>query len=305
MTRTTNAVILAKIEGTYGVSSAPTGVDAMTIAGTLTYPELVSEMVALDRVRTTFGSQQMVAAGNHHHELTLEFEVAASGTAGTAPALDPVMRACGMAKTTTTGTSVRYTPATTGHESVTVGWFCDGFRVETPGWRGSPTITLQNNQIGRLSIPGRGLYTAPTDTALPAPQYTFPATPQAVSVDNTLDLSLLGFACVMDSFTFNAGVETTFVARPNGTRQVLITASNASGEITIENPTVAQKNYVNDVLAGTVGSFSLRQGIAAGSRFGINSSQVQVMQPRYSTDANNILMLTLGLNFMNYDITLS
>lgn len=305
MTRTTNAVVLAKIEGTYGVSSAPTGADAMTIAGTLDYPELVAEMVPLDRVRTWFGSSQQVAAGNHHQKLGLEFEVAASGTAGTAPAWDPAMRACGMAKTTVPNTSVRYTVATTAHESATIGWYCDGFAVVTPGWRGSPTITLQNNQIGKLSMPGKGLYTAPTDTSVPVPQYNAPPTPQAVSVDNTLNLSLLGFACVMDSFTFNAGVETSFVARPNGTRQVLITASNASGEITIENPTVTQKNYVNDVLAGTVGAFSLRQGATAGSRFGINSSQVQVMQPRYSTDANNILMLTLGLNFMDYDITLS
>jgi hypothetical protein len=210
-----------------------------------------------------------------------------------------------MAVTTTPGTSVRYTPATTGHESATIAWFCDGYAVVTPGYRGSPTITLQNNQIGKMAVAGKGLYTTPADMANPVPAYNFPATPQAVSVDNTLNLSLLGFACVMDSFTFNAGVQTTFVARPNSSPQVLITASNASGEITIENPTTSQKNYCTDVLAGTVGAFSLRQGSAAGSRFGINSTAVQVMQPRYSTDNNGILMLTLALNFMNYDITLS
>ena len=44
-------------------------------------------------------------------EVTFEVEMAGSGTAGTAPAFGPLLKACGNSETIVTDTSVTYAPS--------------------------------------------------------------------------------------------------------------------------------------------------------------------------------------------------
>lgn len=93
-------VILAKIEGTYGVDSAPTGAANAILVRSLDVTPLDADVVSRDVVRPFLGSQGNLIAGQKV-TVSMEIELAGSGTAGSAPAYGPLLRACGLAEVLT------------------------------------------------------------------------------------------------------------------------------------------------------------------------------------------------------------
>ena len=94
-----NASILAKIESVYGTTPTPTGADnAMLISDfNINYQ---AQNVPRELVRPFMGGSEHLV-GRVFVELTFNVEFASSGTAGTAPAYGPLLRACGFAETVT------------------------------------------------------------------------------------------------------------------------------------------------------------------------------------------------------------
>jgi hypothetical protein len=85
-----NALILAKVETTAGVDAAPTGAANALLVANLTINPLKANNVSRDLVRPFFGgSEQLV--GTATVEVSFDVELAASGTAGTAPAWGPLL----------------------------------------------------------------------------------------------------------------------------------------------------------------------------------------------------------------------
>ena len=91
-----NALILAKVETTAGVDAAPTGAANALLVANLTINPLKANNVSRDLVRPFFGgSEQLV--GTATVEVSFDVELAASGTAGTAPAWGPLLLGCAFA----------------------------------------------------------------------------------------------------------------------------------------------------------------------------------------------------------------
>lgn len=93
-------VILAKIETTYGVDSAPTGAANAILVRNLDVTPLDADVVSRDVIRPFLGSQGNLIAGQKV-TVSMEIELAGTGTAGTAPAFGPLLRACGLSETLT------------------------------------------------------------------------------------------------------------------------------------------------------------------------------------------------------------
>lgn len=90
--------ILAKIEGTYGTDPVPTGAANAILVRNLNINPLAATVVGRALIRPFLGEVDHLNA-NTHVGIDMEVEVTGAGTAGTAPAYGPLLRACGLSET--------------------------------------------------------------------------------------------------------------------------------------------------------------------------------------------------------------
>ena len=95
-----NAVLTAKIETTEGTDASPTGTSNAILVSDMSINPLEGSEVSLAYIRPYFGASPSIRVQDY---VTCSFtiDVAGAGTAGTAPAYGPLLRACGFAQTLT------------------------------------------------------------------------------------------------------------------------------------------------------------------------------------------------------------
>lgn len=96
---TRRTALLAKIESPYATDANPDGTDAVLIRN-LTVTPIEADVVSRDLIRPYLGNYDQLLAQTRV-TMSFEVEMAGSGTAGTAPRFDSLLRACGMSVTTT------------------------------------------------------------------------------------------------------------------------------------------------------------------------------------------------------------
>lgn len=161
-----NAALLAKIETTYGTDATPVGAsDAVLVSDLKMRP---MDMKTVDRalIRPFLGSSEQMPT-QIYNGCEFSVELAGSGTAGTAPAIGPLLRGCGFAETITAGVKVEYLPISTGFESLTIYMNLDGVLHKGLGARGTVTFSLKNNDRPLANFNFTGLFVPVADAALP------------------------------------------------------------------------------------------------------------------------------------------
>lgn len=287
--------ILAKTETSYGFDPTPTGAANAILVRNLNITPLNAELVSRDLVRPYLGASEQLLASSY---VTVEFEVemAGSGTAGTAPAYDPLLKACGMLATTSAGVSVTYTPVSTTFGSVTIYYNVDGVLHKVTGARGNVEMNIEVSQIPVFRFTFTGLYNAPTDTAAPAVTYTAFQTPLAANSDNTSAFSFYSYSGALQSLNVNLNNTVTYRTLI-GAEDVLMTDRQVGGTAVFEAPTVAEKDYWSLALGSTLGSLDITHGTTAGNKVQISSSRAKINNPTYQ-DANGIHMLQAPFNLV-------
>ena len=96
---TRKRLILAKTEATYGTDSSPAGTDAILVKE-LEITPIEADVVSRDLIRPYLGNSDQLLA-NTRVSITFQVELAGSGTPATAPRFSSLLKACGMAETTT------------------------------------------------------------------------------------------------------------------------------------------------------------------------------------------------------------
>ena len=96
---TRKRLILSKTESTYGTDSTPTGTDALLVRE-LEITPIEADVVSRDLIRPYLGSSDQLLA-NARVSITFQVEMAGSGAGATAPRFSSLLKACGMAETTT------------------------------------------------------------------------------------------------------------------------------------------------------------------------------------------------------------
>lgn len=291
---TRRRVILAKIESTYGTDSTPTGAANAILVRNLTITPLNAELIQRDLIRPYLGaSPQLLAATS----ATVEFEVeiAGSGTAGTAPAYGPLLRACGMAEADN-ATDVVYTPVSTGFASVTIYFNVDGVQHKLTGARGNVALTINAREIPVYQFSFTGLYNAAADVALPTPDYTAFQAPQAANTDNTPTFSFFSYSAPLQNLEINFNNEVVFRSLI-GAESVIITNRNVSGTAVFEAPTITTKDFFTAAVDSITGALQLIHGTAAGKIVQLDSSVVSIGNPTYQ-DSDGIHMLSVPFNLV-------
>mgnify|MGYP000866169387 FL=1 len=360
-------LLLTKIESSYGSDSSPGGTDAVLVRN-LEITPIEADTVSRELIRPYLGNSQQILS-QARVLITFEVELAGSGTSGTASRVDSLLRACGLAATTTaadvTGTAqagsagsitlesgssatddyysgmvitltggtgdgskgvitdyngtskvatvqasttafepdgtstysieanVRYRPVSTGFESATIYFNNDGILHKATGCRGTFTMNCEVGQIPTLAFTMTGIYNAPTDTSAPTTTYSDQATPLIFKAGSTSAVSVLGYAdCCLMSVNLDIANEIIYRELVGCTKQVLITNRAPAGEVMIEAPTIAAKDYFSIANTDTTGILTFLHGTTAGNQVTMLAPIVDITNPTYS-DSDGIQMLSL------------
>ena len=288
---TRKRVILIETESSYGTDPTPAATDVVLVTDLSITPQS-SDVVNRDVVRPYLGSSEQLLA-NTRVECTFRVELAGSGTAGTAPRYGSALKATGLSETVSSGTSVTYAPVSSSFSSVTIHYNVDGVRHKVTGCRGSFTISAEVGSIPTIDFTFTGIYNAPTDTALPTVTYGNQATPLIFKNGNTSGFQLLSYAGALQSLTMDLGVSTVYRELVGGTKEVIITDRASNGSVTIEAPTIAQKDYFTAALTdSTLGNLAFLHGTTAGNKVQLTSSKVDIGDVNYG-EMDGVAMLEI------------
>jgi hypothetical protein len=283
-------LILVKTESTYGTDSVPTGTDALLVRN-LDITPISGDVVSRDLIRPYLGNFDQLIAQNSV-AINFEVELAGSGTAGTAPKYDAILKACGLAATIVSSTSVTYAPVSASFSSATIYFNVDGVLHRLTGCRGSMNMSCAVGAIPTLAFNLTGVYNSPTDTAAPAATYSAQATPLVFREGNTSAFSFFSYSGILQSVDFNLSNDLVYRELVGGTTETLITDRKPAGTVMIEAPTIATKDFFTTALASSTGNLTFLHGTTAGNRVTFLASQVDVLNPTYQ-DQDSIMMLSV------------
>ena len=281
------AAILAKVETTYGTDSVPTGAANAILVSNPTFG-LSYNNVTRDFVRPYFGGSGQLA-GTRFVEIAFEVELANSGTAGTAPAWAPLLRACGMAESVlATPARVEYTPVSGSFTSLSMYYHLDGVRRVALGCMGNAEFVLSEGGAPMLRFSFVGLDGGRTATADPSVTLTSFRAPQVVSDVNTGDINL---GC-----TYSAGVLSAGTAYPSrgltinlnntvsrkallGGQAVQISQRDVQGQMQLDLTAAQEVSFLTDINANTNTTLGFSHGSGAGVGILLHAPQVQRIAP--------------------------
>lgn len=300
-----NSIVLAKIETTAGVDSSPTGAANAILVSNVTINPLNANNVARDLIRPFFGgSEQLVGTANV--ELSFECEIAGSGTAGTAPAWGPLLRACAFAEVVTAATRVDYTPVTTSQESLTIYYHDDGVLHKLLMARGDFTMKMGIGERPVFAFKFTGLIGGDTAVANPTPVFTAFQKPPVITDPNTGDVL---FGC-----TYSAGALSGGTSYPSrgieismgnavaytpllGGESIDVTDRQPTGKTQLDLTAAQEVSMMTSIKTNVTQSVGFVHGTVAGNKVLVFAPSVQMINPSLQ-EVNGRRLMGLDLRMM-------
>lgn len=281
--------VLAELETTYGVDPVPTAAtNAILAKSTLAITPLEATQVKRDILLPYLGDLGSVLADTYV-KIDFEVELSGSGTAGTAPGMDPLLQACGLSSTIVATTSVTYAPVSSNFSSATLYFYgqTDGGTAvlhKITGCRGDFELNLQASQIPTIKFTMMGLYNAPAELAAPtAISFAKFSKPLVANVTNTTPISLFGGVVGpgLDKLQFKCGNKTEF-KNMIGDQYILLSDRQSSGQIDFEAVTPDVKDFFAGAINSTVAATSITHGTTAGNKVTLSVPNMQGLNPAYA-----------------------
>jgi hypothetical protein len=263
---TNREVILAKVEVAYGVDIVPVeAVDAVLVEN----PGWANEGLRMNErpaVRANINMLQQVYGGRLN-TVTFDVELKGSGSAvDDPPELGVLLRGCGFLETINAAADVTYTPASTGHESLTIYYFQDGVRYILLGCRGNVSFNLEAGGIGKASFSFTGHVALPTDVALASP--TYDGVVPVANINVPFDLG--GYAAIINALTWdmsNTIATPPDISASDGYSEIQLTQRDVNGSFDPEAVVVATDFPLQDLEQGN--TLALDTGIIGATAFNL------------------------------------
>ena len=294
MALTRKKFLIAKEETTYGTDPTPVGgSDAIQVTNLEVAP-IESDNVQAAAFQGFIGnSTRGTLVANKRVSVTFDVELAGSGTAGTAPAFGPLLKAAGLSETLVADTSATYAPVSASFDSVTIYCFYDGTRHKITGARGSVSFNFVAGQFAVASFNFIGIYNNPDDTALSG---TFTVANQAAALEvNDTNLTTATFfgetSQRIESLDLALNNEVIYKETASS-QEVLIVNRAPGGTAVIEAPAVGTTDYFEDVRGVATASSSLVLGATAGNICTLTMAQTDVTGISYG-DTNGVISLSM------------
>ncbi len=285
--------LLLKNEAVYGTDAVPTVVANAILARNVTIKPL--RLITDERNFSLphFGNQGRLVSGQFV-EVDFEVEMAGSGTAGTAPAYGPALKACGLSETIVAVTSATYAPAT---PVVGSDVSCDiyvnigGRQHKVVGALGNVRGTLEAGKIPLFAFHFVGLFVVPTDVALAGLTLAAFQKPLPVNNANTTPATLFTYAAKFRRMEFDLGNKIDYRNVVNS-EAVRFLDRKSTARFVFEGETVAIKDWWTIIKNATDGAFTVTQGTVAGNKMTIAAGQVQLLEPDVG-DEGGVEMMTV------------
>jgi hypothetical protein len=285
-------LLLAELEVTYGTDPTPTAGSNAILVRNIEVTPLEAETVSRELIRPYLGQSEQLLAQTRVL-INFEVELAGSGTAGTAPAYGPLLRACSFTETVSAGVSVTYEPnSDASPKSVTIYFNNDGVLHKATGCRGTFSLNCAVGEIPTIAFEFTGIYNTPTDVALGSPTYANQADPVVFKQGNTSGFQVFSYAGCLQSFSLELANEIVYRELVGCTKEVLITNRAPAGEVMIEAVSIATKNFFSEATGNSTGNLTFQHGQTAGNIVTFTAGQIDLGNPSYS-DEDGIQMLTL------------
>lgn len=267
------AQLAAKAEGTEGSAETLAGADAFLAMNISFKPEI--EMHPRDNVSASLSNFSQVAGAR---KATMEFdvEIKGSGTAGTAPTLGKLLKACGFGETVSAGVSVTYAPASTGISSMTLALYNDGVIYKMWGARGNCSLKLEKGKHAMLHFTFTGADFSVTDGAMLSSGVTYEATTPKPFLSATLTVD--SYAALLGSLEVNLNNEVTLRPDANalsGHKSAVITGRKPTGSFPPEMVLVASYDFFGKWRSGNEGALTLALTGTAGNICTITAPKLQ------------------------------
>lgn len=275
----------------YGVDALPDGADAVLVTDLEIVP-MSSDAVDRDLNYGYFGSSEVLLA-NTHVECTFSVELAGSGTAGVPPQYGGALRACGLQQVRSAGVSVAYYPRSESFAAATIYYIVDGVRHRITGARGTFELVASAGEIPTINFSFTGVYNTPEDVAMPAVNYANQATPSIFSENNSPAFQFFSYAGILSSVQFDLGNDIAYRALVGGGPRAIIIDRQSNGAVTIETPSIDQKDYFSLAASNeTYGNLTFQHGTTAGNIFTFSSTRVNLDSVEYG-DSDGIAELNM------------
>lgn len=287
------SVVLAKTEATYGTDAAPTASANAILCEKLSYKPAGLKMAKRESIKATIGALQQIYAGSLL-EVTMDVELKGSGTAGTAPEMDPLLLACSMASTVVASTSVTYAPASSSQPSATIYIYEDGSLYKLTGCRGTFKLTAKVGEVPMLSFTMTGHVAGPTDSALVSGSYLSTVPPAFVDAP----FSIGGYAGIIETLELDIGNKVEMppdVQATDGYGEIIVGSRDVKGKIDPQATLVATADFWGQFKGGT--TMALDSGVV-GATAG-NQWQLQAPAAYYENlgIGNRNTILTYAADF--------
>jgi hypothetical protein len=283
-------------ETTYGTASSGT-YKALEVVRDPDIAPLVVDRLPRDTVRPWHGNDRQRLI-NRRVTVSFQIQLSGSGTAGTAPQFGDFLVSCAMTETVVGASpgpaSVTYALASLSGtlKSVTLRWYQDGTLHQVAGCRATWTISGAAGEFVFLNIEATGIYSQPTDTALPTAVFANQAPPLEMSATNTPTATINSVANCVASFELNVGNSVVYESYAGCTTQLAIRDRVPEGTIELESKLIAGQNFYTLFEAGTLVPISIVHGITAGNILTMAMSNCQLMEPTLA-DRNGVQFMSI------------
>jgi hypothetical protein len=294
MALTRKRFLIAKSESTYGTDSTPVGgTDAVQVTDLEVTPIEADNIVAPTLQGFIGNSTRSTLVANKRVSVSFGVELSGSGTAGTAPAYGPLLKACGLSETVVADTSVTYAGVSSNFDSATIYCFYDGTRHKITGCRGTVTFNLTGGQFAAASFEMTGIYNDPDDTALSG---TFTVADQAAALEvNDTNVTTSTFHGVT-----NVRIESLDLALNNNVvyketlsnKEILIVDRQPGGTTVLEAPAVGTTDYFSKAVGVAQASSSIVLGATGGNIITMTMPQTDITGVSYG-DTNGVINLSI------------
>tara|TARA_B100002049_G_scaffold172806_1_gene130689 strand:+ start:36 stop:968 length:933 start_codon:yes stop_codon:yes gene_type:complete len=290
--------VLAKIEDTYGEDASPDRSNLIAAANEFDPTIYDGETVERTRMRDYLGAYAQINVGAFS-TIDIQVPLANSGTAGTAPAFGPLLRACTMSETES-ASDVVYQPVSDEDtfESVTLHYVMDGQLHRITGARGTWTLDESSGGLPFLRFTMTGFYNHPESVS----ELSGDAPPQAdevpVNKANTT-LSLFGYSAVVSALSLDLGNTVNYRNLINE-ETVRVSDRAATGSITFDAPDLATKDFFDDVeshTGTTFGTLTATHGTTAGNIVELATTRSQ-LNSIAQQDSNGIAQYTCNMTHL-------
>lgn len=287
-------LVLVKKEVTEGTDPVPAIVDAVLCWGHPQWTPLAASYGDREIVDGLAGAKKQFL-GSPHGVIQLVTELSGGGDSealDTLPQWKALMQACGFAETVTADTQVDYEPVSADYASATIRANIDRVDGKLLGARGNVVISGSAGQVPRMTFSMMGRRGAIADAAPVAG--SLPTIPDGlpVSGDNTT-VTLAGTSLCVSEFSIDCGRAPAFDDLA-GCKTVRINRRRMSGSMTLDLPSIATKNLVEEAAAAALQALVLTHGTAGGNIVQITMPKVQIKPGQFS-DRDGVLQLPLEL----------